>query len=504
MARTVVIGGGAAGIAAARRLHDAGEEVLLVEAGDRLGGRAYSLSLTTFPQSPRHPGRVRRLSPSNKDSDLSGITCAPAQAGAQYWVPAFAGTQDRYMSEGDRRRRVPGLTPRLEEQQEPLASPSRTSRPQNTSGQTGDAGRNPLPSIDLGCGWLHSAARNPWTAIAEREGFAIDRSSPNWGVQWRDLDFPPEEKQASAAAYQRWHDAAMAAIDGPDQPLSAFIADDDRWRPMIDAISGYANGAPLDRVSLHDWAAYEDAATDDNWALPGGYGSLIVDHAADIPVRLNTPVTRIDHRGRTLKLDTPAGTIEAEHVILAVPTTAYAGMRFDPPLPAKQDAAAALPLGLADKVFFAVDHPEWPAHAHLVGDPYSSCTASHRLSPFGWPIVESFFGGSCAESMADERAAIDFAKEDLIGVLGSDWRPRLTPLIATHWRAAPYIHGSYSHARIGHAPARAALAMPVDDRLFFAGEACSSHDFSTAHGAYQTGVDAADAILGLLAAAPAP
>ena len=40
MVRTVVIGGGAAGIAAARMLHDAGQEVLLVEANDRLGGRA--------------------------------------------------------------------------------------------------------------------------------------------------------------------------------------------------------------------------------------------------------------------------------------------------------------------------------------------------------------------------------------------------------------------------------------------------------------------------------
>ena len=32
----------------------------------------------------------------------------------------------------------------------------------------------------------------------------------------------------------------------------------------------------------------------------------------------------------------------------------------------------------------------------------------------------------------------------------------------------------------------------MDDRLFFAGEACSANDFSTAHGAYLTGVAAAD------------
>jgi len=32
----------------------------------------------------------------------------------------------------------------------------------------------------------------------------------------------------------------------------------------------------------------------------------------------------------------------------------------------------------------------------------------------------------------------------------------------------------------------------VDDRVFFAGEACSRSDYSTAHGAYLTGVAAAD------------
>ena len=44
---------------------------------------------------------------------------------------------------------------------------------------------------------------------------------------------------------------------------------------------------------------------------------------------------------------------------------------------------------------------------------------------------------------------------------------------------------------------RAALAAPVDDRLFFAGEACSQGDFSTAHGGFHTGVVAADAVIAL-------
>ncbi|WP_294200636.1 NAD(P)/FAD-dependent oxidoreductase [uncultured Sphingomonas sp.] len=400
--RTVVIGGGAAGIAAARTLHDTGCDVLLVEAADRLGGRARSVRLPT--------GHV----------------------------------------------------------------------------------------VDHGCGWLHSAKRNPWTAIAERAGFTIDRRSPNWQVQWNDLGFPPDEKRASGEAYARFEDAAMAALDGPDRPLSEFVGDDDPWRPMIDAISGYANGAALAEVSLHDWAAYENAATDDNWAVVEGYGTVIACHAAGLTIRTGVTATRIDHHGKTIRIDTSAGTIEADHVVVAVPTTVLAEGRltFDPPLPAKQDAAAALPLGIADKVFLSVEGPlPWSAHAHLTGNPHGACTASHRLSPFGWPIVESFFGGPCAEALEGDGAAAAFAIDELVTLLGSDWRGRFTPLDATRWRHVPLIGGSYSHARIGHAGARQTLAEPVDGRLFFAGEACSREDFSTAHGAYATGVAAAWAIV---------
>ncbi|GGB34894.1 amine oxidase [Sphingomonas metalli] len=402
MPATVVIGGGAAGIAAARRLHDAGEAVVLIEARDRLGGRAWTWHL-----------------------DLADGAAA----------------------------------------------------------------------VDAGCGWLHSARRNPWTTIAERSGIAIDRSSPNWDVQWRDLGYAPEEQQAFGAAWDRWERDAHAALHGPDRPLSDFIADDDPWRPAIDAISGYANGAPLSAVSLQDWAAYEDAATDDNWALPGGYGTLITGHAAGVPCRLGVTVEQIDHSGRSLRIDTDAGTITADRAILCIPTSAYAAIRFEPALADKQDAAANLPLGLADKVFLAVDDPEWPAHAHLIGDPHSACTASHRMSPFGRPVIESFFGGACAEAMPDRDAATAFAIGELVALLGSDWRRRLHPLGATRWRDEPFIHGSYSHARIGQSAARRVLREPIDDRLFFAGEACSPHDFSTAHGAYATGIAAAEAVL---------
>lgn len=404
MGRIVVIGGGSAGIAAARALHDDGCDVLLIEAGDRLGGRAHTVPLTL------------------------------------------------------------------------------------STGQV---------HVDHGCGWLHSARRNPWTTIAETSGFHIDRSSPGWDEQWRHLGYPPNEQEAFGWAYARFERQARAAATGPDRPLSELVDPADPFRATLDAMSGYLSGAPLDRVSLHDWAAYEADASNDNWAVREGYGSLVASHAAGVPVRLSTPVTRIDHRGLTVRVVTTAGAIEADRVIVAVPTTVLARgeIIFDPPLPAKQDAAAALPLGLADKCFLAIDDPPWPAHSHLIGNPHAAVTASYRLSPFGWPVVEAFYGGLAAEALDEEGAAAAFAINELVKLLGSDFRRRLHPLGATRWRQQPFIAGSYSYAIPGRADARSVLAEVVDGRLFFAGEACHATDFTTAHGAYETGLAAAHAIL---------
>ena len=61
------------------------------------------------------------------------------------------------------------------------------------------------------------------------------------------------------------------------------------------------------------------------------------------------------------------------------------------------------------------------------------------------------------------------------------------------------IGGAYSHALPGCAAARKTLAQPFDDRLFFAGEATDPSDYSTAHGAYASGVRAAEEAIAALA-----
>jgi monoamine oxidase len=82
--------------------------------------------------------------------------------------------------------------------------------------------------------------------------------------------------------------------------------------------------------------------------------------------------------------------------------------------------------------------------------------------------------------------------EDLTNHLGSDFGKRVRFLALHCWGADPFARGSYSFALPGQADKRAVLAAPVDERLFFAGEACSVRHFSTAHGAYRTGIAAAE------------
>jgi monoamine oxidase len=89
-------------------------------------------------------------------------------------------------------------------------------------------------------------------------------------------------------------------------------------------------------------------------------------------------------------------------------------------------------------------------------------------------------------------------------LLGNDFAKRIKPIRVHRWGADPFARGSYSFALPGKADERATLARPVDDRLFFAGEACSRSDYSTAHGAFLTGVAAADQVLAIRRKAKAP
>jgi monoamine oxidase len=357
-------------------------------------------------------------------------------------------------------------------------------------------------TFDVGCGWLHSADKNSFVAIAEQLNFEIDESRPPWREPGFDTVFPRQERLDFIGALDTFYDRAEeAAKDGRDSPASAFLEPGNRWNPMIDAISTYVNGSELDRVSILDMDAYEDSGI--NWRVRRGYGALMAAYGAPCPLSLDTQVTLIDHSTSRVRIETSRGTLCAAQVIVTVPTNLIADetIRFHPALPAKVDAARGLPLGLADKVTLALDQPEaLPSDGSLRGATMRTAMGAYHLRPFGQACIEGFFGGRFARELegAGDGALAAQAIDEIVAMLGSDYRRRLKPLAESRWAHDPFARGSYSHALPGHAGARAVLAAPIDGRLFFAGEATSPNFFSTAHGARDSGERAALEVMAAL------
>jgi monoamine oxidase len=362
--------------------------------------------------------------------------------------------------------------------------------------------RPDLP-VDCGAGWVHSADENLLAGPIEQAGFTLDRRPPHWMKQAFNRDFPAEDQRAYREAFDTLDKRLQAAARaGVDRPASELLEPGSRWNPLLDAFSSYYNGAEFDQVSILDYAAYEDSGV--NWRVAEGYGAAVASFADLSRIVTDCPVTTIHHDGPELVLDTPKGRVTARAAIVSAPTSALADGRlvFSPGLPGKAQAAAGLPLGLADKVFLGVDEPEaLPIEGHLFGHADRTETGSYHLRPFGRPYIEVFLGGRCARALEGEGpgAMTAFAVEELGELMGADFRRGLHPLTETHWAQDPWTLGSYSHALPGHAGNRAILAAPVENRIFFAGEATSARFYSTVHGAWESGLRAADEAIAALA-----
>ena len=352
-------------------------------------------------------------------------------------------------------------------------------------------------ALDLGCEWLHSADRNPLVAVARENGLGVDDDEPNWSTH-QGKHFTRDEQAAFRAASTKFWDAAEAAAQAgqPDHPASHHLEPGNRWNGLIQAISSYYNGVELERVSIIDLDRYEDSGH--NWKVSEGYGTLFDMLARDLPVVTDCIVRIIDHSARDIRVETSRGIINARHVIVTIPTPLIASgaMKFTPALPEKIAAAQGLPLGLANKIFFEIEGAhDLPADAHVFGRIDSADVISFDIQPRGRPLIAGFVGGPFAHHL--ERvgpAAFEAeARAQLAAMLGD--LPTLRCVTTTAWHADPFAQGAYSHALPGQAEQRKALAAPVDERLFFAGEATSSRSFSTAHGAWESGRTAASEVL---------
>jgi len=103
-----------------------------------------------------------------------------------------------------------------------------------------------------------------------------------------------------------------------------------------------------------------------------------------------------------------------------------------------------------------------------------------------------------AETMSTTETQTEIV-ECLEAMFGVGNVPVPSGTFTTKWKSNEFARGSYSYYKVGSGPRhRNRLAEPVANQLYFAGEACHLRNPSTISGAYETGEDAANAILAKL------
>ena len=288
--------------------------------------------------------------------------------------------------------------------------------------------------------------------------------------------------------------------------------------------------------------------------VPGGYSALIQKfadplltagkngnhHNKDI-IRCNCLVTSIDYTSDPVVIEYRQTTsssdenarqppqihrVLARAVICTVPLGVLKAksIQFTPPLPQpKCNAIERLGMGIYNKVvlvwkpeqrallpwLFPLEHAAedelgkptrrmWMQRVHLPGEPqgpWTVCYNAHNHQGPNSPVVLYFFlAGRMAqqvETLSDEEIQHQ-AMTALRDWFDDTSIPEPQQVVLTRWHQDPLAGGSYSFYQVGSGPAdRQELAQPVDNKVFFAGEATHLQYYATVHGALQAGQDRA-------------
>ncbi|MBL8161613.1 MAG: FAD-dependent oxidoreductase [Anaerolineae bacterium] len=413
---TIIIGAGAAGLAAARALHDAGRHVVVLEARDRIGGRAWT--------------------------DTSGtLADFPVELGAEFIHGENAATHDLL--------RAVGLytlpAPRYDKLR--WGAPARL-----------------LRDLDADTRQMLDKLFADYTAL-------------------RTADLPADLSLAEYLTRRGYEAAGLAAAD------------------VLLAQTCCAHSASLSCADLQR-EMHVDRAGKHEFRIAEGYAALFANYAAGLDVRLNTTVAEVNWQpGSARMTTTPGESFTAQHCVITLPVALLAAdtLRFTPELPArKQEAIRAFRTEPATKLIYRFRRRLWGADwvyfAHMG-------TAARGWTPgYGRDssALISFYitaeRARTVDGISDE-AARDLGVSELAALLGVDVRLLTGELVGfqcVSWAHDPLARGGYAHVPPGQAWARPALAEPVADTLFFAGEA-TAYDSNpqTVHGALESGWRAA-------------
>jgi monoamine oxidase len=389
--------------------------------------------------------------------------------------------------------------------------------------------------IELGAEFVHGSASATHALIREAQLTLADIAGERWQSdrhQLRPLD----------DFWQRL-DRVMRRLDEhrePDRSFAEFLASKPGGRSLAaerklaeQYVRGFHAADPAlasERALAEGGSPEGDEAEERQARLLEGYERLVTHlaHGFGHPIQLSNIVTRIEWGpgDAGISLRDPQGTalpaLRARAVVVTVPLAVLQAdpdgegtITFDPPLDRRhRSALERLAMGHVVRVAVVLDEPLWLTRAPRA---LPEGRSLHRLAfvlragggmPVCWtayptdaPLIIGWFGGPEAAALAlQTRDAIEARTLRAVAQCFHIAPRRLEQHVrACHlhdWSRDPYSRGAYSYVTVGGRDAGRDLARPLQDTLFFAGEAADAGGRNgTVEGAIESGRRAARAVL---------
>lgn len=367
--------------------------------------------------------------------------------------------------------------------------------------------------VDLGASWIHGIRGNPITALARRAGLRT-MLSPHEALRLWEGDAGMLTLEAGLALARGFRDlledaAALGAHIEQDISLAEALArlsperaDAQRVRAWSMRWLALMSGGACEDLSLQHWGDDEALPGPDHVFL-GGYDGIVQHLARGLDIRCEHEVTHIDWSGDEVVVETGCGAFRAARVVITLPLGVLkAGdVTFTPALPARKRAAIErLGVGLVDKIALRFQAPFWPreaTHLHVMSGARDEISGLTSLWPQGAPVLVAYASdraGHAMEALDDEGAAA-VALEALAGMFGAAVTP-VQGAVVSRWHRDRFSRGASSFIPVGASGEDYdAMATPVGERLYFAGEATCRKHASTVHGAYRSGLREAGRLL---------
>lgn len=289
---------------------------------------------------------------------------------------------------------------------------------------------------------------------------------------------------------------------------------------VADALWGKVYGSQLDLVGVNE-ARQEEHNTvaeegyEYNYRVRTSFSDLVKYLKAPLDIRTNWQVKAISTENGVSTVTNQKGeSVTAKKVIVSVPLPVLqdGDIKFTPSLPKeKTDAVSRMGMEPGTKVICKFSKRFWPENVQLVicGDEFVpefwADGGAYRGPNAPWTITGFNVGDAAKnkEKLSDkETTRLMLAQLNQMFGTPEDSSPATRYFLGSlifKWAEQPFVRGGYSYPKLGSLGDRERLAKPVNNSLFFCGEATSyTCESGTINAALITGKRAADQALSTL------